>query len=80
MKVEAEDKNRGNYDRCNLDQQSYHNKYRSDSGDRIQYRQDRGVPRYDQNYRRGHFSGNVRNFDRQNSRGKYRNNHRSGER
>ena len=25
--------NRGNYDRCSYDQQSYQNKYRSDSGD-----------------------------------------------
>ena len=40
--------NRGNYDKCSYDQQSYQNKYRSDSGDRRQYRQDRGRPRYDQ--------------------------------
>ena len=38
--------NRGNYDRCNYDQQSYQNIYRSDNGDRRQYRQDRGRPRY----------------------------------
>ena len=43
--------NRGNYDRCNYDQQGYQNKYRSDSGDRRQYRQDRGRARYEQNYR-----------------------------
>ena len=69
--------NRGNYDRCNYDQQSYLNKYRSDSGDRRQYRQDRDRPRYEQNYRRGNFRGNIRNFDRQNSRGEYRNNYRN---
>ena len=39
--------NRGNYDRCNYDPQSYQNRYRSDSGDRRQYRQDRGRPRYE---------------------------------
>ena len=27
-----------------------------------QYRQDRGRPRYEQNYRRGNFRGNVRNL------------------
>ena len=68
---------RGNYDRCKYDQQSYWNKYRSDSGDRRQYRQDRGKTRYEQNYRRGNFRNNVRNFDRQNSRGEYRNNYRN---
>ena len=26
--------NRGNYDKCNYDQQGYQNRYRSDSGDR----------------------------------------------
>ena len=41
--------NRGNYDRCIYDQQSYQNRYRSDSGDRRQYRQDRGRPRYEKN-------------------------------
>ena len=45
------------------------------TGDSIeQYRQDRGRPRYEQNYRRGNFRGNARNFDRENSRGEYRNN------
>ena len=39
--------NRGNYDRCNYDQCGYQNKYRSDSGDRRQYRQDSGRPRYE---------------------------------
>ena len=33
-------------------------------GDRRQYRQDRGRPRCKQNYRRGNFRGNARNFDR----------------
>ena len=37
----------GNYNRCNYDQQGYQNKYMSDSGDRRQYRQDRGRPRYE---------------------------------
>ena len=59
--------NRGNYDRCSYDQQSYQNKYRSDSGERRQYRQDRGRPRYEQNYRRGNFRGDTRNFGRQNT-------------
>ena len=69
--------NRGNYDRHNYDQWGYQNKYRSDSGDKRQYRQDRARSRYEQNYRRGNFRGNVRNFDRWNSRGEYRNNYRN---
>ena len=69
--------NRGNYDRWSYDQQSYQNRYRSDSHDRRQYRQDRGRPRYEQNYRRRNFKGNMRRFDRQNRRGKYRNNYRN---
>ena len=40
--------NKGNYDRCNYNQQSYQNKYRSDNGDRRKYRQDRSRPRYEQ--------------------------------
>ena len=39
--------NRGNYDRCSYDQQRYQSRYRSDSGDRRQYRQYRGRPRYE---------------------------------
>ena len=69
--------NKSNYDRCNYEQQSYQNRYRSDSGDRRQYRQDRGRPRYEQYYRRDSFRGNMRNFDRQNSRGECRNNYRN---
>ena len=69
--------NRGNYDRCSYDQQSYQNRYRSDSGNIRQYRQDRSRPRYEQNYRRGNFRGNMRSYDRQNSRGEYRNNYRN---
>ena len=61
----------------NYIQQSYQNRYRSDSGDRRQYRQDTGRPRYEQNYGRGNFRGNMRSFDRQNSRGEYRNNYRN---
>ena len=45
--------NRGNYERCNYKQQGYQNRYRSASEDRRQYKQDRGRPRYEQNYRRG---------------------------
>ena len=69
--------NRSSYNRCGYDQQSYQNRYRSDSGNRRQYRQDRSRPRYEQNYRRGNFRGNMRSFDRQNSGGEYRNNHRN---
>ena len=72
--------NGGNYGRCIYNQQGYQNRYRSDGEDRRQCRQDRGRPRYEQNYRRGNFRGNVRkyqNFERQNSRGKYRNNYRN---
>ena len=54
--------NRGSYDRCSYDQQGYQNRYRSDSGDRIQYNQDRGRPRYEQNYRGSNFRGNVRMY------------------
>ena len=71
--------NRGSYDRHSFDQQDYQNRYRSDSGDRRQYRQGRGRPRYEQNYRGENFKGNARtyqNFERQSSRGEYRNNHR----
>ena len=39
--------NRGNFDICSYDQQSYQNRYTSDSRDRRQYRQDRGRPRYE---------------------------------
>ena len=62
--------NRG-YNQCN-----YQNRYRSESGDRRQYRQVRGRPRYEENYRRGNFRGNMRSYDRQN-RGEYRNNYRN---
>ena len=56
-------KNRNIYDRCN-----YQNGYRSESGDRrisfshrIQCRQN--MPRYEQNFRKGNFRGNVRMSD-----------------
>ena len=57
------------YNRCNYDQQGYQNRYRSNSRDRrIQYGQNRGRPRYEQNYsndyRRGNFRGNVRTYQR----------------
>ena len=60
------------YDKCNYDQRSYQNRYRSDSRDRrisfsgrLQYGWDyRDRPTYEQNYRndfrRGNLSGNVR--------------------
>ena len=45
----------------NYNQRNYQNRYRlnnrSNSGDRGQYRQDRGRPRYKQNYMRGNFRG-----------------------
>ena len=57
------------------------NRYRSDSSDRKnQYRQNRGRLRYEQNYRRGNFTGNARlyqDFGRQNSRAEYRGNYRN---
>ena len=69
------------YDSHNYDKGNDQNRYRSDSGDRIQFsRQGRGRPRYEQNYRRGNFGGNVRSyqdFGRQNSREEYRGNYRN---
>ena len=47
--------NRGRGQNRNYNWHSYQNRYRSNSGDRRQYRQDRGRPRYEQNYRRGNF-------------------------
>ena len=48
--------NRGRGQNINCNQRNYQNRYRSNnrsnSGDRGQYRQDRGRPRYEQNYRR----------------------------
>ena len=64
--------NRGRGQNRKYNQHSYQNRYRSDSGNRRQYRQDRGRPRYEQNYRRGNFTGSMRSFDRQNNRGEYR--------
>ena len=69
--------NRGRGQNRNHNQRSYHNRYRPDSGDRRQYSQDRGRPGYEQNYRIGNFRGNMKSFDRQNSRGEYRNNYRN---
>ena len=55
----------------NYNQRNYQNRYRwnnqSNGGDRGQYRQHRGRPRYEQNYRRGNFRENVRSYGRQNS-------------
>ena len=49
--------NRGRGQNRNYNQRNYQNRYRSNnrsnSGDRGQYRQDKGRPRYEQNYRRG---------------------------
>ena len=69
--------NRGNYGICNYNQRACQNRYRSDSEDRRQYRQERGRPRYGQNYRRGNFRGSVRSFDRKTRRGGHRNNYRN---
>ena len=67
---------RGKGQNRNYNQWNYQNRYRlnnrSNIGDRGQYRQDRGRPRHEQNYRRGNFRGNVRSYGRQNSRGQYR--------
>ena len=50
------------YDSHNCDRGNYQNRYRSNSRDmRIQFSgQSRGRPRYEQNYRRGNFTGNLR--------------------
>ena len=69
--------NRGRGQNRNYNQHSYQNRYRSDSGDRRQYRQDGGRPRYEKNYRRGNFRGNMRSYGRQNSRGEHRSNYRN---
>ena len=69
--------NRGRGQNRNYNQRNYQNRYRSNSCDRGQYRQDRGTPRYEQNYRRGNFRGNIRRFDRQSSRGENKNNYRN---
>ena len=69
--------NRGSYDRHSYDQRGYQNRYRSDSGDRRQYRKDRGRPRFEQNYRGGKFRSKARqyqNYEGQDSRGEDRNN------
>ena len=69
--------NRGRGQNRNYNQRNYPNRYRSHSSDRGQCRQHRGRPRYKQNYRRGHFMGNVSSYGRQNCRGGYRNNYRN---
>ena len=50
---------RGRGQNRNYNQRNYQNRYRSNnrsnSGDRGQYRQDRGRPRYEPNYRKGDF-------------------------
>ena len=72
--------NKKNYDTHNYDRVNYKNRYRPDSSDRRnQYRQKRGRPRYEQNYRRENFRGNTRAYQnpgRQNSR-EYRGNYRN---
>ena len=40
--------NRGSYDKHSYDQWGYQNRYRSDSGNRRKYKQERGRPRYEQ--------------------------------
>ena len=69
--------NRGRGQNRNDNLRNYQNRYRSNSGDRRQYRQDRDWPRYEQNYRRGKFRGTRMSFDRQNSRGENRTNYRN---
>ena len=72
--------NRGRGQNRNYSQRNYQNRYRSNnrsnSGDRGQYRQDRGRPRYEQNYRCC-YKGNMRSYGRQNSRREYRNSYRN---
>ena len=68
------------YDSYNYDRGNYQNRYRSNGRERrIQFSgQSRGRPRYEHNYRRGHFRGNVRTyqtFGRHNSRREYRDNY-----
>ena len=53
-----------NYNQRNCQNRNRSNN-RSNSGDRGQYRQDRGGPRYEQNYRRGNIRGNIRSYGRQ---------------
>ena len=72
------EQSRNFYDKCNYDQRNYHNRYRSNSGDRriqfsgrIQYGQNyRGRPRYGHGYRndlrRGNFRDNARTYQGQN--------------
>ena len=52
------------YDSHNYDRENYQNRYRSNSGDRgIQFsRQGRDRLRYEPNYRRGNFRGNMRTY------------------
>ena len=46
---------------------------RSNSRDRGQFRQDRGRPRFGQDYRGNNFWNNTRRYSRQDSRGEYKN-------
>ena len=50
------------YDTCNYDRGNYQNRYRSNSRDRrFQFGgQSRGRLRYEQNYKRGNFRGNIK--------------------
>ena len=73
--------NRGRSQNRNYNQRNYQNRYRlnnrSNSCDRGQYRQDKGRPRYEQNYRRENFRANMRSYGRQDSREEYGNNYRN---
>ena len=70
--------NRNFYDKHNHNRRNYQNRYRSNRFDgRIQYGQNRGGLRYEQNYRNdnrgGNFRGNMRMYEksgRQNNRGR----------
>ena len=68
------------FDAHNYDRVNYRNIYRSNSSDmRIQYAYNRCRPRYEQNYRREKFRGNMRPYQHpgiQNSR-EYRGNYRN---
>ena len=64
---ERRGQSRNIYDKFNYDRGSHHNRYKSNSSDRrIQYRQNRGRPRYEHNYskfyRGGNFRGNMRTY------------------
>ena len=51
------------YETQNYDIGNYRNRYRSDSNNmRNKYEHNRGKPKYEQNYRRENFKGNLRSY------------------